>query len=203
MSADALAAPADGSRSAPSIWKGPIQCWTDANGHRSCGDSPPPAAAKQQREVLDGTGRTQRVLSGQKSAEQIEQENRALEDKQRQDDYDRFLVQTYQNTAEIEKVRDDRLTILDGRLTLAQKSLADTTKALEDLRAREGKTSSDAEDADPKLKAKIADYAKAREDTLNAIARIIQSRTETVEQCQRDVRRYQVLRGLPVTAPAQ
>lgn len=187
---------------APSIWKGPIQCWTDAKGHRSCGDSPPPATAQQEREVLDGRGVTKRVLQGQRTPEQIEQENRALDDKQRQDAYDRYLLQTYQNTHEIEKARDDRLAILDGRLTLAQKALADTTKTLDDLRARAQAGPEPGDEADPALKSRIDEFAKAREGALNAIARVVQDRNLAVDQCARDVRRYQVLRGIsePSTA---
>lgn len=177
----------------PSTGGGParyVQCWTDEKGQRTCSDTLPPKEARRQRELVNQQGVTKKILPAERSAEEIAAEQRAQAERERAEAYDRYLLQSYQNVGEIEKVRNERITTLDSRLSFAQKNLDDTTTTLAELRQRAGPSGGD--DA---LRKQIEQFAAHREQNLSAIAAIIQERKRVAEQFERDIARYQMLRS--------
>src|SRR3546814_4544232 len=57
--------------STSAIAAGGVQCWTDNQGHRACGDTVPPQYAKQQREVFDEQGRVRQVKPREKTEAEV------------------------------------------------------------------------------------------------------------------------------------
>ena len=180
--------------SASAATGGTVQCWTDEHGVRACGDTVPPKEARRQRELMNNRGVIKEVVPAEKTAEQVAEDKRIADERTKQQAYDRYLVQTYRNTDEIEKVRDERLSTLNGRMTLAQKALTDNTATLENLRQREKSGPEAGETLDPALARQIREFSKAREENLSAIARIDEERKSVSEQFARDIQRYQLLR---------
>jgi hypothetical protein len=170
-----------------------LQCWFDEKGQRTCSDTLPPKEARRQRELLDQRGLTKKILPAQKTPEEYEAERREQAERERAEAYDRYLLQNYQNVGEIEKLRDERVSTLDSRLTLAQKTLDDTTAILTDLRRRE--EAAGGASGDTALQKQLKDYAAAREQNLSAISAIIQERKRLADQFDRDIARYKVLRS--------
>lgn len=105
--------------------------WTDENGVVHFGDRIPPEYANQDRAVLNNQGIVvdrQLVVTDEQRAEQ-ERLAAEAEAKKKQEEQDRRLLQSYTKVAEIEAARDRRLSLVDAQI-------ANTEKALTDLRAR-------------------------------------------------------------------
>lgn len=185
---------------------GEIVCWTDSSGHRACGDRVPPEYAKRERQVYDGTGRLVETLPRQKTPEEIaEAARQADEDKaerQRaleQAAYDKFLLQTYAGAGEIIKARDERLQILDTRLKLAEKSLADNEVGIQQLREQVA----DAEKDEKKVPERLTRQLKESQGTLTgnrrAVDKLRKERAELVAKYDSDLARYRQLTVPPAT----
>ncbi|GAC1631098.1 MAG: hypothetical protein NVS9B10_24180 [Nevskia sp.] len=182
---------------------GVVQCWTDERGARACGDTVSPQEARRQRELIDKRGVTQRVIPAQKTAEQVAEEQRVIDERVKQQAYDRYLIQTYRNVDELRDVRDERLATLNGRMKLAQKALVDSTATLENLHQREKTAPDPGEAPDPALARQIREFSKAREENLSAIGRIEEERKSVTAQFANDIQRYQLLRGASGPRAAQ
>lgn len=170
-----------------------LQCWADAKGQRVCGDAVPPDVVRRERELINRQGIVQKVLPAEKSPEQLAEEARQRDERERQQTYDRYLVQAYQNVGEIERVRDDRLAAIEGRLALANKALVDNTAALATLHEREREITAAKQAVPPGLSRQLAEFAKAADENRRAIARIEQERIDVGSQFQRDIQRYRLL----------
>jgi hypothetical protein len=124
--------------------KGPkLVCWTDDKGARACGDHVPPQYAKQQQEVLDAQGRVLDTREREKTAEERKAADAAAhlareadEAKQRQAEYDRFLVETYATEDDLAKTRDERIAALEGRIKLVDESIVSNQATLVQLHDR-------------------------------------------------------------------
>src|SRR3546814_17518627 len=113
--------------STSAIAVGGVQCWTDNQGHRACGDTVPPQYAKQQREVFDEQGRVRQVKPREKTEAEVAAEEAAAraadelaQKQQTQRDYDRFLLSTYNSDKEYERDRDERITKI-GRASVRER----------------------------------------------------------------------------------
>ena len=125
-----------------------IKCWTNKEGVRECGTSVPPEYAQQGHETLDEQGRviseTQRAKTKEEIAEQerlaaIEREKKQAEEEQKRKD--KILLDTYTKVEDIEKMRDDKVRVIESRITLT-KSRIEKTKVDLDKRIQ---TAADAE----------------------------------------------------------
>lgn len=182
--------------------RAPVQCWNDDRGQKVCGDVVPPSEARRQRELIDKRGVVTRVVPAQKTAEQVEAEAKIRREMEQRVAYDRYLLQAYNTVADIERARDDRLSALDARARLADKSMADTRASLAELRSRipkpaaggDGKASAPTA-VDARLQGKIDEFTIAEADHLKAQARIRQERAQIVVDFARDIVRFRELKG--------
>ncbi len=180
-----------------------IQCWTDKNGARMCGDRVPPEYAGQKRDVLS-EGRVVDTIDASKTAEEREAEKRRKDEelaKQKQAEYDRALLEMYRSQKDITAMRDERIALVDGRIRAAEKNASDTDKSLAGLRARAEAAEKKGEPADPKLTRQIRQFEKAQSDNAAALERYRKERDALQARFDRDYVRYAELRGLPATAP--
>ncbi|HVT33980.1 MAG TPA: hypothetical protein VHE37_00240 [Nevskiaceae bacterium] len=129
-----------------------LVCWTDKDGVRACGDSVPPEYAKQDRDVLNAQGQVVGTMAREKTAAELAEEQRqaeaaAAEQRRhtRQLAYDNYMLQSYESVTQLQKVRDDNLTTIDGRLALAEKAVPGAENALNGVKARNA--AEDAKDA--------------------------------------------------------
>lgn len=163
-----------------------VQCWRNDQGQRICGDAVPPSEVRRQRELVDQRGVTQKVLPAQKSAAEVDIETRAQREQEQALAYDHYLLQAYTSVADIERTRDERMAVLDGRLRLAEKALGDTEATLTDLNRRVA--------AEPKLRARIDEFNAAKIDHTGAMKRIHSEREKISVDFTRDILRYRELR---------
>jgi hypothetical protein len=180
-----------------------IQCWTDKNGARMCGDQVPPEYAGEKRDVMKG-GRVVDTIDAAKSAEDREAEKRRKDAelaKQKQAEYDRALLEMYRNQTDITAMRDERISLIDMRMQAAEKNAADTDKSLAGLRARAEAAQKKNEPVDDKLARQIVQFEKAQQENAAALERYRKEREALQAKYDRDYVRYAELRGLPATAP--
>jgi hypothetical protein len=108
----------------------------DANGRYVYGQAIPAPCMEQDIEVLDGSGRVVRTIPGRRSLEQVAaqkaQEDAAKAAAQR----DRTLLATYLSVADIERLRDQRLELLEQQTHVTQQYIAN-------LREREARLMTD------------------------------------------------------------
>jgi cell division septation protein DedD len=176
-----------------------IVCWTDENGRRACGDHVPPKYAPQERQIVDSAGRVVETQAREKTPEEVaaEQERKALdaELKKREKEraaYDRFLLDTYASAGQLERARNDRVAMLDGRIGLARKAVDDGQKDLDGLYQRR----QDAGDkVPPKLEKKIKEIEHALVSNRAALQKLNEERVGVCESFGNDIARYVELKG--------
>lgn len=188
--------------SAPAL-AGKIVCWTDDDGKRACGDRVPPKAARKERTIMDDDGRTREVRARERTAEEVRAERAArelnTELKRRQDEqrrYDQYLVQTFGSVAEIEQARENRVSMIDGRLRLLEKSAADSEASLSQLHEQAQPHLDNQRPVPDKLAEQIRDFTQAVEDNQAAIRSLKEERINLNEQFDEDIRRYQTLTSI-------
>ncbi len=181
-----------------------VQCWTDDHGQRACGDHVPPQYAKAERQLVDQHGVVIKVVPRERTpAEQAEFLHQQELDRQaqaaarQQVAYDDFLRQAYSSVADIEKTRDERLSIIDGRLQLAEKSQTSTVATLDELNHRVAVLQAAKQPTPDDLAKSVRSFQAARTSNDEAIAKLRQTRVQTADQFGRDIARYRSLRGLP------
>jgi DNA repair exonuclease SbcCD ATPase subunit len=179
-----------------------IQCWTDKNGARMCGDQVPPEYAGEKRDVIK-EGRVIDTIDASKTADERDAEKRrkaAEEAKAKQAEYDRALLEMYRGPNDITAMRDERMSLIDMRMQAAEKNAADTDKSLAGLRARAEAAQKKGEPEDPKLAKQIKQFEKAQQENATALERYRKEREALQAKFDRDYVRYAELRGLPPTA---
>jgi hypothetical protein len=178
-----------------------IQCWTDDKGNRNCGDHVPPEYAKQEREIYNSQGVVVDKKSRQLTSEEIaEQDRKAAEDaaaaKRAQDQaaYDKFLTDSYGSASELESARKLREQMLDGRIDLTKKAVADNEKSLDDLRSRVEAAKKAGKEPDDRLLKQVKKYEDSLADSRNAVVQLQKEKEQTVAKFNQDIERYKQLR---------
>jgi hypothetical protein len=198
LAALVLASPADAQEK-----KKGVQCWTDKNGQRMCGDRVPPEYAGQKRDVFID-GRVRDTISATKSAEEQEAEKRRqkeAEERQKAAEYDRALLESYRSPEDITNTRDERLSLIDSRMQAAEKNASDTDKSLTGLRTRAEQLTAAGKPVEEKLTKQIRQFEKSQAANHKALGRYRHEREALLAKFARDYVRYSELRGLPATEP--
>lgn len=108
----------------------------DARGQSHFGQNIPAACMDQDVEVLDNAGRVVRVIPGRRSLEQIAAQKAAAEAQKAAAQRDRTLLATYLSVADIERLRDQRLELLEQQSRV-------THQYIGNLREREARLMAD------------------------------------------------------------
>jgi hypothetical protein len=101
-------------------------------GHSFFGQNIPPECMGADVEVIDGTGRVVRMIPGQKTLEQIDAQQAAEAANAAAAQRDRTLLATYLSVADIERLRDQRIDLLEQQNVVTRQYIAN-------LRAREAR----------------------------------------------------------------
>jgi hypothetical protein len=187
-----------------------VQCWTDNQGQRACGDAVPSQYVQKQREVFDDQGRVREVKPREKTAEEAEAEQQAAHDAaeaaqwaQKQRDYDHFLLSTYNDSSEIERARDERVAMLDGRQQLAEKLLADSRKAIEQQQARIDAVRRNGKTPGAALTTKLDELKKTMVGNQRVLDGFARDKQQVAEKYNADLARYRELQGISAAKSVQ
>jgi hypothetical protein len=102
------------------------------SGHSFFGQNIPPECMGADVEVLDNTGRVVRMIPGTKSLEQMAAQKAAEDAKAAAAQRDKTLLATYLSVADIERLRDQRIELLEQQNVV-------TRQYITNLRARESR----------------------------------------------------------------
>jgi hypothetical protein len=199
-----------GAAATPSVWAEDsgrigIVCWTDDHGQRACGDHVPPQYARKQRDIYNSRGVLVQTLKAEETPEQRaddERRQREAQQAQQQQQNDNFMLQTYRNVGDLKAVRDNRLQTFDTRIDLAEKSVRDGAAGLKELQDRVDADSTAGKDANSELLGQIKSFESSQADNIRALAQLKQDREATANQFERDILRYQEMRGAATPTPA-
>ena len=184
--------------------------WVDAEGLVHYGNHVPPIYADQDREILNGHGVAVRLVEGTATEAELAERARlaaldeaAAEAEQARANHDRVLLDAYLSVEEIERLRDQRLNLLDAQVLVTEQYLTNLTQRLIELeqnasRFKPYSQEPDARDMPENLQLDITQTTASielYEETLSGTRDRVTTLTETFA---RDIRRFQELTGLPV-----
>ena len=173
----------------------------DAKGQTHLGQAIPAPCLEQDVEVLDNTGRVVRVIPGRQALEQVAEQKAAEEAAKLAAQRDRTLLATYLSVADIERLRDQRLELLDQQSRV-------TGQYIVNLREREARLMADVQRYRPysdKPKAPpLPDHvAEDIVNTVNGLQVYQQELAKITDEQQRlraefdaDITRFKELQGL-------
>ncbi len=188
---------------APLTAQNKIQCWTDNQGQRMCGDRVPPEYADKERKVMNDQGVVVETRRGAKTPEELaEEERKAKEaaDVKKRAEYDRALLESFRTVKDIESMRDERLILLDGRLAASNKSLADNEEALKNLQERADALQKAEKPVDERLAKQIKQFTRSLKDNQRSIENNAREREAIKTKFDADIARFNELRPPAATA---
>jgi Domain of unknown function (DUF4124) len=109
--------------------------WVDKDGVTHYGDHVPPEYASQEQHVLNSQGYEIRHLDAQKSAEQTAAEEQKKLDADQRLLRDKNLLSTYASVQEIERLRDQRLTLIADQIKVTNQFLETLNGRMKKMRA--------------------------------------------------------------------
>jgi len=178
-----------------------IQCWIDENGQRMCGDAIPPKYAGTAHEGINKRGvSVQQVPRALTPEEQVEVEKARVraeaEEKaaQHQRAYDRYLLESYTTTADLEKQRDTRVEALDTRIELVKSAQVSSQAQLDSLVARKQQLQKENKPIDKKLEQQIQEYRRAVRENPKTLDALNHERDKVMKQFDTDIARFRELR---------
>jgi hypothetical protein len=109
--------------------------WVDKDGVTHYGDHVPPEYASQEQHILNSQGYEIKHLDAQKSAEQAASEEQKKLDADQRQLRDKNLLSTYASVQEIERLRDQRLTLIADQIKVTNQFLETLNGRMKKMRA--------------------------------------------------------------------
>ncbi len=109
--------------------------WVDKEGVTHYGDHVPPEYATQEQHVLNSRGYEIRHLEAQKTAEQASADEQKRLDAEQRQLRDKNLLSTYASVQEIERLRDQRLSLLADQVKVTNQFLDTLNGRMKKMRA--------------------------------------------------------------------
>ncbi|HEY2465227.1 MAG TPA: DUF4124 domain-containing protein [Steroidobacteraceae bacterium] len=109
--------------------------WVDKDGVTHYGDHVPPEYASQEQHILNSQGYEIKHLDAQKSAEQAAAEEQKNLDAAQRQLRDKNLLSTYASVQEIERLRDQRLTLIADQIKVTNQFLETLNGRMKKMRA--------------------------------------------------------------------
>jgi hypothetical protein len=175
--------------------------WVDAQGVTHYGDQIPPEYASQERAVVNKQGIEVGRLEAQRTPEQLAEEERKRLEAEHSASRDKNLLNTYVSVQEIERLRDQRLTLLSDQVKVTNQFLETLDGKLKKLRAASMHFKPYSSDPNaPPMSDQIAeDLVRVGNDIHTQEANLQQKRTEATkmrEQFDSDIARFKELKGI-------
>lgn len=190
-----------------SVGEARLYKWFDADGQIRYGDQLPPEYINKKHFQLDAEGRIIMTKEAGKSPKQLKKERELAEKKKEEDDLaekkriqqnqiDRILLLTFNSEDDIFYARDQRLQVLDSKITLFNKNKTSSQKKLINLNEQANKFYLSKQlDIPGGLQQKIEQMSKNIISTKNNIIQSERKREEVVINFKRELERFRDLKS--------
>jgi hypothetical protein len=176
--------------------------WVDDHGVTHYGDTVPPEFSKQGRSELNAQGVELRQLPRQLSAEEadVAQKKAAAEARRRQ--HDSFLLTTYTKISDIERLRDERIALIEGQMEIARGSIESNQQRLKSQEQRlrsflPYSTAPNARRVPDQLAEEVVRTIKEREQLRDGLKSREKEKSDLRAQFNEDIERYKELTTRP------
>jgi len=180
-----------------------IECWTNKEGIRECGNAVPPEYVQQGHEVLNRAGIVKEKVERAKTPEEIAEEARLAEIKAReeekrkaQEEEDKVLLNTFTSEREIELSRDSKVATIDTEITIASKNVERVQTRLEEMRGRAAAQQRDGRPVAEKLQKEITDAEAQENEYRTFIDKKTAERSSIISDYDRKIQRFRELKGV-------
>ncbi len=175
--------------------------WVDADGVTHYGDRIPPEYAGQEQHIINSQGVEISRMEAQKSPEQQAADDLKKQELADRQNRDRNLVTTYASVAEIERLRDQRLTLVSDQIKVTTAFLDTLNGRMKKLRSQsmQYKPYNTDANARPMPDQTADDLVRLGNDIRTQEQNLRQKRGEEVamsKQFASDIERFKELRGI-------
>lgn len=183
-----------------------IQCWTNKQGVRECGQFVPPEYSQQKHEELNQEGLVIKRQARAKTPEELAKERQKKEEEakkqavlerkaQAQARHDRVLLDTFTTEDDLKLARDGKLQAIDARITHTRQLVGRLQADLADLQHQAAATELSGHNVQANLLGQIAQVRQQIADNQDFIAQRRTERKELVAQFAADLARYRELKA--------
>ena len=172
-----------------------------ATGHTYVGQAIPPECMDADVEVMDGSGRVVRVIPGRKTLEQMTAEKSASDARAASAQRDRTLLATYLSVADIERLRDQRIELLEQQNVVTRQYIANLrnreARLMESVqRYRPYSPKPNAPALPEQIASEIVNTVKGLQVYEQELAKNTVERERVAREFSADIQRFKELRGI-------
>ena len=175
--------------------------WVDEQGVTHYGDHIPPEYSAQEQHVINAQGVEISRLEAQKTPEQLAAEDQKKAEAEQNRNRDRNLLTTYASVQEIERLRDQRVTLVTDQIKVTSQFLEVLNGRLQKL--RDGSTHFKPYSSDPNAPAMpdqfAEDLVRVGTDLRTQQQNLREKRSEETamsKQFESDIERFKELKGI-------
>ena len=175
--------------------------WVDEQGVTHYGDRIPPEYASQEKSVINSHGIEINRLEAQKTPEALAAEDQKKAEAEQSKNRDRNLLNTYASVQEIERLRDQRVTLLSDQIKVTSQFLEVLNGKLKKLRVNSMRFKPYSSDANASaMPDQVAeDLVRVGNDIRTQELNLREKRSEETimsKQFESDIERFKELKGL-------
>jgi hypothetical protein len=175
--------------------------WVDEHGLTHYGDRIPPEYASQEHRVINGQGIELEHTEAQKSVEQLADDEKKKLDAVQRANRDRNLLNTYVSVQEIERLRDQRLSLVSDQIKVTGQFLDNLNKKMSGLRLASARFKPYSPDPNaPRMTDQMAeDLVRVGSDIRTQEENLREKRSEAAamsHQFDSDIARFKELKGI-------
>jgi hypothetical protein len=175
--------------------------WVDEQGVTHFGDRIPPEYAAQEQHVINSQGVETERIEAQRTPEQLAAEEKKKFDAEQKASRDKNLLNTYVSVSEIERLRDQRLTLLSDQIKVTSQFLEILNGRMKKLRvaSQRFKPYSSDPKAPPMTDQVAEDLVHVGNDIHTQEENLRERRSEEAtmsKQFESDIERFKVLKGI-------
>ena len=175
--------------------------WVDEKGVTHYGDHIPPEYASQEQHVMNSQGVEINRLDAQKTPEQLALDDQKKAEAIQSQNRDRNLLNTYASVQEIERLRDQRVTLVSDQIKVTGQFLEVLNGRLKKLRtaSMRFKPYSSESNAPPMSDQTAEDLVRLGNDIRTQEENLRQKRSEELtmrKQFESDISRFKELKGI-------
>jgi hypothetical protein len=178
-----------------------VYSWVDEQGVTHYGDQIPPEYAAQEHRVFNGQGIEVEHTDAQKTPEQLAADEQKRADAQARANRDHNLLSTYVSVQEIERLRDQRLSLITDQIKLKEQFLDGLNGKMAKLRTSSARFKPYSSDPNaPPMSDQLAeDLVRLDSDIRTQQENLRQKRSEQAimsKQFESDIERFKELKGI-------